>query len=92
MANPIQNVVQKVKYTDSHIKGITKLTNKEVYWMLSTGKTEKPRAQIKFELNNPNIPWALVCTNIYSCLLDTYSRQFQYRLIHNYLTVKKNLF
>ena len=33
----------------------------------------------------------MVCTNIYSCLLDTYSRQFQYRLIHDYLTVKKTL-
>ena len=60
--------------------------------MLLTGKTEKPKAQIKFELNNPNIPWALVCTNIYSCLLDTCSRQFQYRLIYVYLTVKKTLF
>ena len=60
--------------------------------MLLTGKTEKPKAQNKFEVNNSNIPWALVCTNISSCLLDTYSRQFQYRLIHNYVTVKKNLF
>ena len=77
---------------DSHIKEITRLTNKEIYWMLLTGKTEKPKAQIKFEVNNSNIRWALVCTNIYSCLLDTYSRQFKYRLIHNYLTVKKIYF
>ena len=28
---------------DSHIKEITKLTNKEVYCMLLTGKTEKPK-------------------------------------------------
>ena len=39
---------------DSHIKEIAKLTNKEVYWMLLTRKIEKPKAQIKLELNNPN--------------------------------------
>ena len=36
--------------------------------------------------------WKEIYTNIYKTTLDTYLRQFQYRIVHNYITVNANLF
>jgi hypothetical protein len=71
---------------------ITKIQSLNVNNSFVHAKAEEPTAKTRLALKYPHLKWNQVCFVMYKCLLDTYSREFQYRIIHNYLTTNRNLY
>ena len=59
---------------------------------MTISKCEAPTAKIKFQSVIEGINWNTVCGNIYKTAIDTYSREFQFRIIHNYLNVNDKFY
>ena len=68
------------------------LKSSKVYILMTISKCEAPTAKIKFQSVIDGINWNTVCGNIYKTAIDTYSREFQFRIIHNYLNVNVKLY
>ena len=76
----------KTKLMNNKIIDLSKLASKDVYRTIIKTEIEIPTAKSKFEqrVDNKSVSWVDVCMNIYRTTIDTYSRQFQFRIIHNY--------
>ena len=76
----------KLMFVNNKIIEFSKLASKDVYRTIIKTEIEIPTAKSKFEqrVDNESVSWVDVCINIYRTTVDTYSRQFQFRIIHNY--------
>ena len=81
-------------FVNNKIIDLSKLASKDVYRTIIKTEIEIPTAKSKFEqrVDNKSVSWVDVCMNIYRTTIDTYSRQFQFRIIHNYLHVNSTLY
>ena len=79
--------------TKHGIISISLLTSKCVYDQFLYDIIEDATAKVKYEHSSDNsLEWRDVCKNIYKTTICTYTRQFQYRIIHNYLHVNYTLY
>ena len=78
---------------DDTVLSITKITSKFIYSMLVSKITEEATAKRKlfniYSDRNIDDLWKNACLNIYESSIDTYARYFQFKILHNYLAVKK---
>ena len=72
------------------IKG---LTAQFFYKHCLSSKVKDPTGKLKLEEKSQGtITWQDACNILYTTTIDTYSRQFQYRILNNYLHVNSVLF
>ena len=81
---------------DDTVLSITKITSKFIYSMLVSKNTEEATVKRKlfniYSDRNIDDLWKNACLNIYESSIDTYARYFQFKILHNYLAVNKNLY
>ena len=68
------------------------ITAKQVYSKLVSNIMEDPTAKQKFVIKYDNEFWKKACENIQKTSIDSYSRHFQFKILHQYLGVNSNLF
>ena len=68
------------------------ITVKEVYSYLVSNIMEDPTAKQKFVIKYDKEIWKKACENIQKTSIDSYSRHFQFKILHQYLEVNSNLF
>ena len=71
---------------------INNILSKQIYSSLVSNITEDPTAKTKFVIKYDEEMWKKACLNIYLTSIDSYSRHFQYKIIHQYLAVNSNLY
>jgi hypothetical protein len=69
-----------------------KLISKQIYAILLQTICNVPTARLKFENVFEGVDWCNLCSSIYKTSIDTYSREFQFKVMHNYLNVNDNLY
>ena len=71
-----------------------KITSNLAYAILSdqTNQDVKSSSECKFLKKYPGLDWKSVCKAIYATCIDTYSRQLQFKIVHNFLTVNNLLY
>ena len=71
-----------------------KITSKLAYTILSdqTNQDVKSSSEYKLMKKYPGLDWKSVCKAIYATCIDTYSRQLQFKIVHNFLTVNNLLY
>ena len=93
--NPI-NIVFKEHHIikNSRIVSLNKLISKEIYNYLITEKFDKPTSQKYFEnlFNDQNLKWELIYTLPRKITKDSYTRNFQYKILNNILYLNKKLY
>ena len=79
----------KLIFVNNKIIDLSKLASKDVYRTIIKTEIEIPTAKSKFEkrVDDKSVSWVDVCKKLYKTAIDTYSRQFQFRIIQNYLHV-----
>ena len=78
---------------DSFIVDIKGLTAQFFYKRCLSSKVKDPTGKLKLEEKSKGtITWQDACNILYTTTIDTYSRQFQYRILNNYLHVNSVLF
>ena len=78
---------------DSFIIDIKGLTAQFFYKRCLSSKVKDPTGKLKLEEKSQGtITWQDACNILYTTTIDTYSRQFQYRILNNYLHVNSVLF
>ena len=77
---------------NNSIVAINKLTSSSIYNHFKGLIITKSVSECKLKQNYPSLEWPRVCSAIYSSSIDTYSRQFQFRILHNYLTLNDLLY
>ena len=73
---------------------VESLTSKQVYHTILSNLvgTTVPTSQTKIESKyKEKLDWLNIYSLLYLTTLDTYNRQFQYRILHNYICVNENL-
>ena len=72
---------------------VNDLTSKFIYRLLLNSEIHmKPTNQMKIDSRCiDTLDWENIYSGIYCTTLDTYSRQFQFRIVHNYICVNNNL-
>ena len=80
-------------FINSELKAINQLSSRFIYYSLleNTVCDVPPTCQSKADSGLETCDWKNVYDAIYDSTLDTHSRQFQYRVIHNYLCVNDML-
>ena len=93
--NP-NNIVFKEHHIikNSRIVSLNKLISKEIYNYLITEKFDKPTSQKYFEnlFNDQNLKWELIYTLPRKITKDSYTRNFQYKILNNILYLNKKLY
>ena len=89
-------MTENIYSNDDTVLSITKITSKFIYSMLLSKITEEATAKRKlfniYSDRNIDDLWKNACLNIYESSIDTYARYFQFKILHNYLAVNKNLY
>jgi len=63
---------------------LLKITSKQLYWTFVTYQVMPPTAQFFYQNKfQKEIPWSKVYTLPAKCCLDTKTREFQYKVLHN---------
>ena len=57
-----------------------------------TNQDVKSSSEYKLMKKYPGLDWKSVCKAIYATCIDTYSRQLQFKIVHNFLTVNNLLY
>ena len=92
------NTESKISISDEFlgpagVKQICKLTSKNIYnslFMYDNICTAKQKLANNIEFRE--VDWKSLCQAVYRVTNDTYTRQFQYKIIHNYLPTNSLLF
>jgi hypothetical protein len=84
-------MAENISYNDNVIP-IIGVSSRMVYSLLLSNISEDPTAKINIERNYGTDIWESACENIYKTSIDTYLRNFQYKIIHNFLPVNKKLY
>ena len=71
---------------------IDKINSNQVYTILLQSIYDVFTAQMNFEKLYLNVEWSDVCSAIYKTSIDARSREFQFKIIHNYLNVNEKLY
>ena len=66
---------------------ISKISSQAIYSVLISQKFLEPTAKIKFRDCYGEEMWERACRNIYVTSIDTFTRYFQFKILHNYLAV-----
>ena len=69
-----------------------KINSNQVYTILIQSIYDVSTAQMNFEKLYLNVEWSDVCSAIYKTSIDTRSREFQFKIIHNYLNANEKLY
>ena len=77
---------------NNSIVAINKLTSNSIYNHFISLSITNSVSECKLKQNYTSLEWPQVCSAIYSSSIDTYSRQFRFRILHNYLTVNDLLY
>ena len=66
---------------------ITEVTSKKVYWELISGIVTQPTAQLKYNesFRDVSLEWKEIYSLPFKVVLDTKSREFQYKILNRYL-------
>ena len=72
---------------------IDRLTSKQLYAIFSSKISERPTSEARIEniLNDNNIEWHKVYSLAREVTIDTFTRQFHFKLTHNILYLNKSL-
>lgn len=72
---------------------IKSITSSRIYKLLIKNQYELPSSQISYDkIIKTTLNWNHVYENIYKTTLGSYLRQFQFKVVHNYLTVNSKLY
>ena len=70
---------------------IDKLSSNSIYTVLCDNQTVQCKSQLKFSKLTHEFEWHDVCNLISLVTIDTYTKYFQFKVIHNYLSVNSKL-
>ena len=90
----VKDKLGKIKTEKGYVT-VEKLTSKYVYSQLVLSKSKPPTSTMFWNKVFPNLSsesWSQYFTLIFTTTIDTYSRGFQYKILHNYLPVNSLLY